>query len=88
MFCSLRSVLRNSAKQGKLKQPLAVLGLKVQPLLTKQFGEVQEWLNWPLSKSGVAQVTEGSNPSLSAKQVAITLRLVATFLVSHTLSFT
>jgi hypothetical protein len=31
-------------------------------------GEVQEWLNWPLSKSGVAQVTEGSNPSLSARR--------------------
>ena len=30
-------------------------------------GEVQEWLNWPLSKSGMAQAIEGSNPSLSAK---------------------
>ena len=30
-------------------------------------GEVQEWLNWPLSKSGIAQAIEGSNPSLSAK---------------------
>ena len=45
------------------------------------FGEVQEWLNWPLSKSGEPQGSEGSNPSLSARKVAITLRLVATFLV-------
>ena len=30
-------------------------------------GEVQEWLNWPLSKSGEPQGSEGSNPSLSAK---------------------
>ena len=29
-------------------------------------GEVQEWLNWPLSKSGMGQLIEGSNPSLSA----------------------
>ena len=29
-------------------------------------GEVQEWLNWPLSKSGKPQGFEGSNPSLSA----------------------
>ena len=27
---------------------------------------MQEWLNWPLSKSGKAQAFEGSNPSLSA----------------------
>jgi hypothetical protein len=27
---------------------------------------VQEWLNWPLSKSGMGQLIEGSNPSLSA----------------------
>jgi hypothetical protein len=32
----------------------------------QECGEVQEWLNWPLSKSGVPQGTEGSNPSLSA----------------------
>ena len=30
-------------------------------------GEVQEWLNWPLSKSGKVKAFEGSNPSLSAK---------------------
>jgi hypothetical protein len=29
---------------------------------------VQEWLNWPLSKSGEPQGSEGSNPSLSAKK--------------------
>lgn len=29
---------------------------------------MQEWLNWPLSKSGVGQLTEGSNPSLSANK--------------------
>ncbi len=29
-------------------------------------GEVSEWLMVPLSKSGVAQVTVGSNPTLSA----------------------
>ncbi len=27
---------------------------------------MQEWLNWPLSKSGKAKAFEGSNPSLSA----------------------
>ena len=32
----------------------------------KLYGEVQEWLNWPLSKSGMGQLIEGSNPSLSA----------------------
>ena len=31
-------------------------------------GEVQEWLNWPLSKSGMGQLIEGSNPSLSARR--------------------
>ncbi len=31
-----------------------------------EIGEVQEWLNWPLSKSGMEQSIEGSNPSLSA----------------------
>ena len=31
-------------------------------------GEVQEWLNWPLSKSGMGQLIEGSNPSLSANK--------------------
>ena len=30
------------------------------------FGEVSEWSKVPDSKSGVAKVTEGSNPSLSA----------------------
>ena len=29
---------------------------------------MQEWLNWPLSKSGKVKAFEGSNPSLSAKQ--------------------
>ena len=28
---------------------------------------MQEWLIWPLSKSGVPKGTEGSNPSLSAR---------------------
>jgi hypothetical protein len=32
------------------------------------YGEVQEWLNWPLSKSGEPKGSEGSNPSLSAKK--------------------
>jgi hypothetical protein len=32
-------------------------------------GEVQEWLNWLVSKTSVAQATEGSNPSLSAKKI-------------------
>ncbi len=32
----------------------------------RSFGEVSEWSKVPDSKSGVAQVTEGSNPSLSA----------------------
>ena len=27
---------------------------------------MQEWLNWPLSKSGIPQGIEGSNPSPSA----------------------
>ena len=36
--------------------------------MTGRFGEVQEWLNWPLSKSGEPQGSEGSNPSLSAKK--------------------
>ena len=30
------------------------------------YGEMQEWLNWPLSKSGEPQGSEGSNPSFSA----------------------
>lgn len=32
---------------------------------------MQEWLNWPLSKSGKAQAFEGSNPSLSARNYVI-----------------
>ena len=32
------------------------------------YGEVQEWLNWLVSKTSVPQGTEGSNPSLSAKK--------------------
>ena len=35
-------------------------------IIRRQHGEVQEWLNWPLSKSGMGQLIEGSNPSLSA----------------------
>ncbi len=35
-------------------------------ILVKLRGEVSEWLKVPLSKSGVAQVTVGSNPTLSA----------------------
>lgn len=31
------------------------------------FGELSEWSNVPVSKTGVAQVTGGSNPPLSAK---------------------
>ena len=31
-------------------------------------GEVSEWSNVPLSKSGVSQGTAGSNPALSAKE--------------------
>ena|GEM_PF-4623281 len=36
---------------------------------TRNIGEVQEWLNWPLSKSGEPQGSEGSNPSLSAMKI-------------------
>ena len=32
---------------------------------------MQEWLNWPLSKSGEPQGSEGSNPSLSAKFISL-----------------
>ena len=35
-------------------------------VLKLDYGEMQEWLNWPLSKSGMGQLIEGSNPSLSA----------------------
>ena len=42
---------------------------------------MQEWLNWPLSKSGKAQVFEGSNPSLSANRSGrVTERLKVTVL--------
>ncbi len=34
---------------------------------------MQEWLNWPLSKSGKVKAFEGSNPSLSANMVLLTL---------------
>ena len=37
-------------------------------LYLRAHGEVQEWLNWPLSKSGIEQSIEGSNPSLSASK--------------------
>ena|GEM_PF-4370117 len=30
-------------------------------------GEVAEWPNVPVSKTGVGKLTEGSNPSLSAQ---------------------
>lgn len=33
-------------------------------------GEMPEWSNGPVSKSGVCHRTEGSNPSLSLKQKA------------------
>ncbi len=33
---------------------------------------MQEWLNWPLSKSGKPQGFEGSNPSLSATKEVMT----------------
>lgn len=33
----------------------------------KNTGEMQEWLNWPLSKSGKVKAFEGSNPSFSAR---------------------
>ena len=36
------------------------------PLLYSSVGEVAEWLQAPLSKSGVRQRTAGSNPALSA----------------------
>ena len=35
---------------------------------------MQEWLNWPLSKSGMGQPIEGSNPSLSATKRRLGLR--------------
>ena len=35
-------------------------------------GEVSEWLKVPLSKSGVARVTVGSNPTLSASVSSVT----------------
>ena len=47
-------------------------------------GEVQEWLNWPLSKSGESQDSEGSNPSLSAIDVYIFPKsLVTEFLLVY-----
>ena len=36
---------------------------------SRDIGEVAEWPNVPDSKSGVAQVTVGSNPTLSAKMI-------------------
>ena len=38
-------------------------------ILIAKPGEMQEWLNWPLSKSGVPKGTKGSNPFLSAIQL-------------------
>ena len=34
---------------------------------------MQEWLNWPLSKSGKVKAFEGSNPSLSAMVLFLTV---------------
>ena len=45
--------------------------LAVDLLKYPEYGEVQEWLNWPLSKSGEPQGSEGSNPSLSARRGAL-----------------
>ncbi len=36
-------------------------------------GKVQEWLNWLVSKTSVPHGTEGSNPSLSAKNIAMSI---------------
>ena len=40
---------------------------KIIPVLTNRYGEVTEWLMVPVLKTGVGRLTEGSNPSLSAK---------------------
>ena len=48
--------------------PVNVLNHKDRSSLL--FGEVQEWLNWLVSKTSVRQRTEGSNPSLSAIEIA------------------
>lgn len=39
-----------------------------------RYGEVQEWLNWTVSKTVVPQGTVGSNPTLSAKNNETPLR--------------
>jgi hypothetical protein len=49
--------------------------------MVEGYGEVQEWLNWPLSKSGEPQGSEGSNPSLSAKKNDAPLSII--FLASE-----
>ncbi len=41
---------------------------------------MQEWLNWPLSKSGEPQGSEGSNPSLSAMKKYVHLDVFFLFL--------
>jgi hypothetical protein len=54
-------------------------------------GEVQEWLNWPLSKSGKPQGFEGSNPSLSAMFLTLLtcrlMMLVDFLLRKHAITF-
>lgn len=52
------------ALTGKARDPLA--GTTTVAMFRAHLGEVSEWLKVPDSKSGVAKVTEGSNPSLSA----------------------
>ena len=37
-----------------------------QEVILKNFGEVPKWSNGPVLKTGVAQATVGSNPTLSA----------------------
>jgi hypothetical protein len=43
---------------------------------------MQEWLNWTLSKSVVGQLTEGSNPSLSARGKVLVSLDTGIFLLS------
>ena len=49
---------------------------------------MQEWLNWPLSKSGKVKAFEGSNPSLSAMDIVqLFVLLLASRQESVTLSW-
>ncbi len=41
-------------------------------------GEMQEWLNWTVSKTVVAQVTVGSNPTLSVFLFKVRSKIVGT----------